>query len=182
MSVTAHYTEQYIIIKHFPYLNFRWLIIGSAFPDALFFDRVLMLTIDLEMHRDYLFGWFHSLSLPFGVAIGIFFIFGKRSGISFLIGSWLHVLTDTLDVLGVKLFWPVIDRKFAIGIFPWTDGSILYDLRIFYTTFWSALFEIFFMVWAVIIMRKFHGKTFLHKLLWPWTSSSWRNKKTPFSG
>ena len=177
MSVTAHYTEQYVIIRHFPFLNFRWLVLGSAFPDALFFDRILMFTVDLAMHRDYLFGWFHSLSFPLAIAIVVFFIFGKMPGISFLIGGWLHVLTDTLDVLGIKLFWPFIEKKFSVGIFPWTDGSILYDLRVYFTTPLSAAFEVFFLVWAILIVRKFKGKTFFHKILYPWTSSSWTDKK-----
>ena len=50
MSVTAHYTECYVLDRHFSSaLNFRWLVVGSAFPDAFVFDRVFMYAIDIRM-------------------------------------------------------------------------------------------------------------------------------------
>ncbi|MDD5209141.1 MAG: hypothetical protein PHV36_07125 [Elusimicrobiales bacterium] len=54
MSVTSHYTGCYVLDRHFSSaMNFRWLVVGSAFPDALVFDRVFMYAIDMKKHRDY---------------------------------------------------------------------------------------------------------------------------------
>jgi membrane-bound metal-dependent hydrolase YbcI (DUF457 family) len=175
LSITAHYTEQFLLKKHISYLNFRWLIIGSAFPDGFVIDRLFMFLIDIRMHRDYLFGHCHTLFLPLVTAIIIAFIFSRSAGISFLIGAWLHVLHDVFDEIGVKLFWPFIDVKYSVGIWPWTDGSILKDLWTYYTTPASGLFELFFLVWFVLIVRKARGKTTWDKITSFWHSSTWND-------
>ena len=79
MSVTAHYTECFVLNRHFSaFFNFRWLVVGSAFPDAFVFDRLFMYTLDMKMHRDYFFGWFHSLPVPLAVAALVYYRFGRR--------------------------------------------------------------------------------------------------------
>ncbi len=175
MSITAHYTEQFVLKKHISYLNFRWLIVGSAFPDGFVLDRLFMFLIDIRMHRDYLFGYSHTLFLPLVTAIIIAFIFSRSAAISFLIAAWLHVLHDVFDEIGVKLFWPFIDAKYSVGIWPWTDGSILKDLWTYYTTPASGLFELFFLVWFVLIVRKARGKTIWDKITSFWHSSTWND-------
>lgn len=176
MSVTAHYTEQFILAHHFPRLNFRWLIVGSAFPDAFVLDRIFMFTLDMKLHRDYGFGWLHTLSVPLLAAIGVWLLFGRMSGVSFLVGSWLHVLTDVFDELGVKLLWPFVDRRYSVGIWPWSDTNVLYDWYVYFTTPASGLFELLFLVWAILVVRGFKGDNFLRKAISPWKGSRWRDK------
>jgi membrane-bound metal-dependent hydrolase YbcI (DUF457 family) len=175
LSITAHFTEQFVLKKHISYLNFRWLIIGSAFPDGLVLDRVFMFLIDIRMHRDYLFGYSHTLFLPFVTAIIVALIFSRGAAISFVIGAWLHVLHDVFDEIGVKLLWPFIDKKYSIGIWPWTDGSIVKDVWTYFTTPSSGLFELFFLVWAVLIVRNTRGKTIWNKIMSFWNSSNWND-------
>ena len=174
MSVTAHYTECYVLNKHFSSaLNFRWLVAGSAFPDAFVFDRGFMYTIDMRMHRDYLFGWFHSLPVPLLLAAAVYYYFGRRPALGFLVGSWLHVLTDVFDQLGVMLFWPFTARRFSVGIWPWSDTTVWHDWYVYFTTPASGLFELFFFIWAVAIIRRGEGPTFIAKALRPWLEGCW---------
>lgn len=177
MSITAHYTEQYVLKYYFPRLNFRWLVVGSAFPNLFLIDRIFMFLIDTKMHRDYLFGHFHTLIVPLACSLLVWWIFGRNPGLCFLIGSWLHVLTDIFDELGVMLFWPITNTKYAVGIWPWSDISILYDWHNYFTTPASALFEIFFLVWAIIVTWKSGKGSFLSKAIAPWKSNPWNEKR-----
>lgn len=180
MSVTAHYTECFVLNRHFcERLNFRWLVIGSAFPDAFVFDRLFMYTIDMRMHRDYFFGWFHSLPVPLAAALLVYYFFGRRPALGFLAGSWLHVLSDALDQLGVKLFWPFLDKRYSAGIWPWSDTTVWHDWYVYFTTPASGLFELFFFIWAVLIIRRLEGRNFLDKALRPWKESRWSEKPPP---
>jgi membrane-bound metal-dependent hydrolase YbcI (DUF457 family) len=173
LSITAHYTEQFILKRHFSYLNFKWLIVGSAFPDGFILDRLFIFSIDIRMHRDYLFGYSHTLFLPLATAIIVYYLFSKSAAISFLIGAWLHVFHDVFDEIGVKLLWPFMDVKYSIGIWPWTDGSILNDVWTYYITPASGLFELFFFVWAVMVVRKVKGRNIGRKIMCFWKSSDW---------
>jgi len=177
MSVTAHYTECYVLDRHFSSaLNFRWLVVGSAFPDAFVFDRVFMYTIDMKMHRDYFFGWFHSLPVPLALGALVYLLFGRRPALGFIAGSCLHVLTDVFDQLGVKLFWPFLDKKISVGIWPWSDTTVWHDWYVYFTTPASGLFELFFFIWAVLIIRRLEGGSFLDKALRPWKESRWSER------
>ena len=177
MSVTAHYTEAFVLNRHFSsLLNFRWLIVGSAFPDAFIFDRLFMYTVDMKIHREYFFGWFHSLTVPLALAVLVYYLFGRRPALGFLVGSWLHVLTDVFDQLGVKLFWPLFDKRISVGIWPWADSTPWHDWFVYFTTPASGLFELFFLIWAILVIRRGKGRNFLDKTLQPWKASSWSEK------
>jgi len=127
MSVTAHLTEQFILKKEFTKLNSKWLFVGAYIPDGWGLDRLFM-AFDKGFHRDYVFGWSHSLLVPLLLALPIRAIFGKWAFWSFLLSAELHVITDVLDTAGVKLFWPFLDTKYSIGIFPWYDKGTIPDL------------------------------------------------------
>ena len=129
MSVTAHLTEMYFARHKLPGLNFRWLVVGCYFPDGWGLSKLLLLTTgDPSYHRDILFGWTHSLPVCGAIAGGIGAVFGRRAGWSFAIAAWLHTIMDLGDPIGVKMFYPFLDTKFSLGLWPWTDGDIGADL------------------------------------------------------
>jgi membrane-bound metal-dependent hydrolase YbcI (DUF457 family) len=174
MSVTAHLTEQFVLKKHFNKLNIRWLILGSYIPDGWGIDRLFML-FNTAMHRDIGFGWLHSLSLPVLISLPIYFLFGRWAFISFLLSVELHVLTDTLDSLGVMLFWPFDTTKYSLDIWPWYDQGTLVDLRIYFTYPSSLAFESIFLIWAVYLIIKEGNGSFVKGLKNFWTLDRWKS-------
>ena len=176
MSVTAHLTEQFILKKHFPKLNFKWLLLGAYFPDGWGLDRIFMM-FDVRTHRDICFGWTHSLTLPVLLALPVYFIFGRWAFVSFVFSMLLHVATDTFDSLGVMLFWPFDSTKYSLDFFPWYDKGTLTDLYGYYTAAAPLLFESFFLVWAVgVIYKEGRGK-FWRGVRSFWKAEDWKDKE-----
>lgn len=134
MSVTAHLTEMYLAKYKLAGLNFRWLLVGCYFPDGMGLSKLLLIaTGDKTVHRDVLFGWTHALPVCALAAVLVGTVFGRRAGLSFGLASILHVLMDLGDPVGEKLLFPFSDRKFSLGLWPWTDGPILDDLLAYYS-------------------------------------------------
>ena len=175
MSITAHLTEQFILKKKFSKFNIRWLIAGSYIPDGWGIDRFFMF-YDTGFHRDYVFGWMHSLLLPIIFALPVRFIFGKWSFWSFLFSIELHILTDVLDTAGVKLLWPFNDIKYSVGIFPWYENGIIADLIIYFTTPASLIFELIFLIWAFFVIYNLGSGNIWLGLKKFWHLDSWFDK------
>jgi len=173
MSVTAHLTEQFVLKNRFGRLNFKWLVVGAYFPDGWGIDRLFM-AFDPGMHRDIGFGWLHSLPVPFLLALPVLFIFGRWPAFSFWLSMELHVLTDTFDTLGVKLFWPFSEVKYSLGIYPWHDRGTWVDLYGFFTSYPALLFEGFFLIWAVRVIRDNGHGHFFRGLKSFWNSGGWK--------
>jgi hypothetical protein len=174
MSVTAHLAEQYVLKDQFDRLNFKWLVVGAYFPDGWGLDRLFMM-FDPRMHRDIGFGWLHSLPVPLFFALLVLFLFGRWPAYSFLLSTELHVLTDTFDTIGVKLFWPFSDVKYSLGIFPWHDRGTWIDLCSFFTSYPALLFEGAFLIWAVQLIRARERGHFFSGLRSFWNSSDWKS-------
>ncbi|MFA7681610.1 MAG: metal-dependent hydrolase [Candidatus Peribacteraceae bacterium] len=173
MSVTAHFTEQFLLKKSYPWLNFRWLLIGAYAPDGWGMSKVLMtLTGNRDIHRMILFGWSHSLMGMLVIATPVF-LYNKRASISFLVSGWLHVLTDTLDSIGTKLFFPFSNKLISLNIWPWTDVHLLHDLYRYYIHPIALGCELFFLAAAIWVL---HTEAKGGTLLKGW-GNMWKNDK-----
>ena len=127
MSWAAHDLEPYVVQKHLgKKIAFVPLLVGSYAPDLLskwFVYGIEVLGIDLraddpaQFHRDWPgFGFTHSLF--FGLAVGLIIYLLVRSrvwAVSFVIGHWLHAITDVGDTLGSMLFFPFSTDHVALG-------------------------------------------------------------------
>ena len=158
MSVTAHLTEMYVSKYKYKPFNFRWLLMGCYFPDGMGMSKLLLLVTGNPLfHRDILFGWTHSLPVCALFGAAIWSIFGKRAALSFTFAAWLHTIMDLGDPIGVKMFYPFLDHKLSLGIWPWTDQSILSDMATYYTTPTSALIELGLLIAAIYAYKKITG-------------------------
>lgn len=176
MSVTAHLTEQFVIKRKFSYLNIKWLILGAYVPDGWGLSKLLLaITDNAEYHREIIFGWLHSLPVSGLLCLPVFIIFGRRAGISVLVSAWLHVLTDTLDELGCKLFYPFSEKIYHFDIWPWTDENLWTDLFNYYTHPISGSIEMIFLILTLIILAK-AGNSYnpIKGLKNMWKMDTWR--------
>ena len=179
VSITAHLTEQFILKRELPALNFRWLVLGAYMPDGLGMDRLFMFMIDPGFHRDYGFGWMHTPLVALLVALPVRFLAGRRAFWSFLLSMELHVFTDAMDTLGVMLMWPFDNRRIALGWMPWYDTGVITDLALYYSDPAALLFELFFLVAAVRVLRLAGNGSIRRALAAFWRLDGWRDHGYP---
>jgi hypothetical protein len=146
VSWSAHDLEPYAIQR---YLGGRVaivpLLIGSYSPDLAtkwFVYGVSVAGVSLraddpaQFHRGWP-GMGVTHSLFFGVAVAALILLLTRSRIwalSFVIGQWLHAITDTFDTVGTMLFFPFTTEHVAIGAWAyaghldrWTDAGAYFS-------------------------------------------------------
>ena len=181
MSVTAHLSEMYFAKYKAPRLNFRWLVVGCYFPDGWGLSKLIQLATGTSiMHRDLVFGWTHSLPACGAVALAVGARFGARAGWSFAIASWLHTLMDLGDPLGVKLFFPFSDTKFALGLWPWSDTSLWTDTLAYYTSPVSLAIELACLMLALYATRVMTGTANpIRGTAILWSRESWSDRGAP---
>jgi membrane-bound metal-dependent hydrolase YbcI (DUF457 family) len=127
MSWAAHDLEPYALQRHFGRrIAIAPLLIGSYSPDMFskwFVYGIDVLGIELKADNPVQFhrGWpgvGFTHSLLFGVAVAALLLLLTRSRIwalSFLIGHWLHVITDMGDTIGSMLFFPFSTETIGVG-------------------------------------------------------------------
>jgi hypothetical protein len=127
VSWAAHDLEPYIVQRHFGRkVAIVPLLVGSYSPDMFskwFVYGIEILGVELkaddpvQFHRGWPgVGFTHSLA--FGVAVAALILLLTRSrawSLSFLIGHWLHAITDAGDTIGSMLFFPFSTETIGIG-------------------------------------------------------------------
>ncbi len=165
MSWTAHDLEPYALQRHlgtriaiFP------LLLGSYAPDLAtkwFVYGVGVFGVHLEaddpaqFHRGWPgAGFTHSLTFGVAVAALIFLLTRSRIwAISFLIGQWLHAITDVGDTLGSVLFWPFWNENITIGAWAYAGQTGRYTDAGAYFSGLGFAFEAIWVVYGLLAWR-----------------------------
>jgi membrane-bound metal-dependent hydrolase YbcI (DUF457 family) len=132
----------------------------------------LLITDRPEYHREIIFGWLHSFPITGILSLPVFYFFGNRAGISFLLSCWLHVATDALDVIGCKLFYPFSEKIYHLDLWPWEDKSIITDLINYYTNPIALGIELFFLLGMIFVLYQKGG--FINGIKYYWKQEGWK--------
>lgn len=185
MSWAAHDLEPYAIQRH---LGGRVaivpLLIGSYSPDFAtkwFVYGVGVFGVSFEaddpvrFHRGWVGAGF-THSLVFGVAVALLILLLTRSrvwSLSFLIGQWLHAITDTGDTVGCMLLFPFTTHHFALGAWAYAGQTDRYTDAGAYFSGLGFAFEGIWVVYALLSWRVVTRAYFREVIVpadrfWPW--------------
>ena len=146
-----------------------WLLFGSVSPDIFTKFFIESGWIPVFQHRHIGIGVTHTLFFGVVVAIIIYFLakrkvghdYAVRASTSFLIGQWSHVLLDSLDSVGLMIFFPFSEKFFALSF--WSYAAQLGhwgDLYVFYHSIALFIETIVFVfvwlkAWRFLLPREF---------------------------
>ena len=165
MSWAAHDLEPYVVQKHLgKRVAFVPLLVGSYAPDLLskwFVYGVTLVGFELKADNPAQFhrGWpgaGFTHSLTFGVLVGLLLYLVWRNKVvaySFVIGQWMHALTDTGDTVGTMLFFPFTDHLFAAGAWAYAGQTGRYVDAGAYFSGLGFVWDGVFVVWAILSWR-----------------------------
>lgn len=98
------------------------LLAGSVIPDLDVLSRLFGKRAMIRCHQ----GFTHSvlfLSMA-GAVLALTMPDGMLAGLGLLLGGLIHVLLDYSNTLGVKLFWPVSNRRYQRGWVFFLDAFV----------------------------------------------------------
>lgn len=185
MSWAAHDLEPYLLrAKLGTSISVPFCIMGSYSPDILTkwavygldFAGNRHITDDpVQLHRGWPgVGFTHSLI--FGVVIAAIIMLWSRHriwAVSFLIGCWAHIFSDTLDSVGVMLFWPLTDWHLHLDVWQYVgEAGRRHDAVAYYTSL-GGVWDVFWAVWLAfkwrtLTTKHFADKIYPHDPFWPW--------------
>ena len=185
MSWAAHDLEPYLLkAKLGAAISIPFCLLGSYSPDILtkwavygldFSGHAKLVDDPVQLHRGFPgFGFTHTLA--FGAVIaGIIWLLSKNSmwAFSFMAGEWAHVFSDTLDSVGVMLFFPFSLVHVHFGAWQYVgeagrqlDGIAYYSsLGGAWDIFWAVLL---LFNWRVLTTRYYEERVEPKDTFWPW--------------
>lgn len=185
MSWAAHDLEPYLIrLKVGAAISLPFCLAGSYSPDILTkwavygldFSGDAHLTDDpVQLHRGFPgVGFTHSLA--FGVLVGLLILWLTKSrmwAVSFVIGQWAHVLSDTLDSVGVMLFFPFSTYHVHFGVWEYVGQVGRRGDAIAYYTSLGGVWDVMWAVWLLWHWRSltadhFHREIYPKDPFWHW--------------
>ena len=172
MSWAAHDLEPYVLQRHLgSRVAIAPLLVGSYAPDFAtkwFVYGIELFGVDLraedpaQFHRGWPgVGFTHSLA--FGLAVAVVILLLTRSrvwSLSFLIGHWLHAITDVGDTLGTMLFFPFSTDHVALGAWAYAGQTGRYTDAGAYFSGLGFAFEGFWVVYCLLSWRILTGDYF----------------------
>lgn len=185
MSWAAHDLEPYLIkAKLGAAISVPFCLFGSYSPDmftkwavyGLDFAGTKELVSDpVQLHRGFPgVGFTHTLIFPLVIA-GIILLLSKHRiwAVSFLIGGFAHVLSDTLDSVGVMLFWPITDWHAHLDVWEYVGQAGRRQDAIAYYTSLGGAWDLFWagwlaLRWRVLTTAYFEAEVAPKDPLWPW--------------
>ena len=185
MSWAAHDIEPYLIKAHLPVaISVPFCILGSYSPDLFtkwavygldFSGKKELVSDPVQLHRGFPgVGFTHTLIFPIVVALVILFLSKhKLWAVSFLIGAWAHVFSDTLDSVGVMLFWPLTDWHAHLDVWEYVGQAGRRTDAIAYYTSLGGAWDLFWAAWLatrwrVLTTAYFESEVAPKDPLWPW--------------
>lgn len=126
-----------------PDLFTKWAVYGMGFSGhrALVDDPV-------QLHRGWPgVGFTHSLA--FGLALGGLILFASRNPLwafSFVLGDWAHVFSDTLDSVGVMLFFPLSEFHLHFDVWQYVGEA---GRRVDAIAYYTSLGGVWDVLWAI---------------------------------
>lgn len=185
MSWAAHDLEPYLIrAKLGAAISVPFCLLGSYSPDLLtkwavygldFSGNAKIVSDPVQLHRGWPgVGFTHSLLFCFVVAGIILFLSKKRIwAVSFLIGAIAHVLSDTLDSVGVMLLWPLTDWHLHFDVWQYVGQAGRRADAIAYYTSLGGAWDLFWAGWLALRWRVLTTDYFEREIspkdpLWPW--------------
>jgi membrane-bound metal-dependent hydrolase YbcI (DUF457 family) len=185
MSWAAHDLEPYLIrLKIGAAISLPFCLLGSYSPDILTkwavygldFSGDNHLTSDpVQLHRGWPgLGFTHSLL--FGVVVAALILWLSKSrmwAVSFLIGNWAHVLSDTLDSVGVMALFPFTTWHMHFGVWEYV-GQVgrRGDAIAYYTSLggvWDLLWAAWLLWnWRMLTSEYFHTNIAPRDHFWTW--------------
>jgi membrane-bound metal-dependent hydrolase YbcI (DUF457 family) len=140
-----------------PDIATKWAVYGLGWSgrDKLVDDPV-------ALHRGFPgVGFTHSLL--FGVVIGALILLLSKNWIwafSFVLGSWAHVFSDTLDSVGVMLFFPFTEWHLHLDAWQYVGQAGRKEDAIAYYTSLGGVWDILWAVWLSFNWRMFTAHHF----------------------
>ena len=162
MSWAAHELENFFFLKHLGQrASYLGLLVGALAPDFTtklyaygFSIGGISLKADnpAQFHRGWP-GMGFTTSLMAGLIFaGLIYLFSRRNKAWFLgvlVGYWAHVITDSLDSLGVMMFWPFYNGLIRVGMWAYGAGEgKLGDA----TAYYSSLGFVMDAAWILIVV------------------------------
>lgn len=185
MSWAAHDLEPYLLrAKLGVGISVPFCLMGSYSPDILtkwavygldFSGKKHIVSDPVQLHRGWPgVGFTHSLIFAVLIA-AVILLWSKHRiwAVSFLIGAWAHVFSDTLDSVGVMLFWPLTDWHLHFDVWQYVgEAGRRMDAVAYYTSL-GGVWDVFWAVWLgfkwrTLTTEHFNREIFPHDPFWPW--------------
>jgi membrane-bound metal-dependent hydrolase YbcI (DUF457 family) len=185
VSWAAHDLEPYLLRAKFPALiSLPLCLFGSYAPDI--FTKWAVYGLDysgdaelvkdpVQLHRGWPgVGFTHTLA--FGVVIAGLILLVSRNrmwAFSFLVGAWAHVLSDTLDSVGVMLFFPFTTWHAHLDVWEYVGQAGRRTDAIAYYTSLGGVWDVFWAAWLAFRWRDFTSEYFHREVVprdtfWLW--------------
>ncbi|HET6692511.1 MAG TPA: metal-dependent hydrolase [Miltoncostaeaceae bacterium] len=172
MSWAAHDLEPYLFrAKLGGVVSLPLCLLGSYSPDIAtkwavyglgWSGHEKLVDDPVELHRGFPgVGFTHSLL--FGVVIGALVLLLSKNWIwafSFILGNWAHVFSDTLDSVGVMLFFPFTEWHLHLDVWQYVGQAGRKEDAIAYYTSLGGVWDILWAVWLSFNWRMFTAHHF----------------------
>lgn len=185
MSWAAHDLEPYLFrVKLGGAISLPLCLAGSYSPDIFskwavyglgFAGRHELVSDPVQLHRGFPgMGWTHTLA--FGVVIAAIILVWSRNrmwALSFLLGEWAHVFSDTLDSVGVMVLFPFSEWHLHFGVWEYVGQAGRRDDAVAYYTSLGGVWDVLWAGWLAWHWRMFTADYFHSEIVprdsfWLW--------------
>jgi len=146
-----------LIGSYSPDIATKWAVYGFGWSkhEAVVSDPV-------QLHRGWPgVGFTHTLA--FGVVMAALILLASRNpmwAFSFLLGAWAHVLSDTLDSVGVMVFFPFSTWHLHFDVWQYVGEAGRRQDAIAYYTSLGGVWDVLWAAWLAMHWRMFTARHF----------------------
>jgi membrane-bound metal-dependent hydrolase YbcI (DUF457 family) len=146
-----------LIGSYSPDIATKWAVYGLGWS-----GHQKLVDDPVQLHRGFPgVGFTHSLA--FGLLMGAFIFALSRNwmwAFSFVLGAWAHVFSDTLDSVGVMLFFPFTEWHLHFDVWEYVGQAGRKEDAIAYYTSLGGVWDAFWAVWLAFNWRMFTAHHF----------------------